>query len=549
MRTPSTWRRQLGRWLALGDAVVISVSSLLAYLLREALGRADVLGAFAREVPVAIAVIPLWLLLFYVAGAYRPEYLNAGGDALRRFTAGVGAGVLALGDVLVISVSSPLAYLLREALGRADVLGAFAREVPIAIAVIPLWLLLFYAAGAYRPEYLNAGGDALRRFTAGVGAGVLALGFVSFLFNLQVSRLFVAFLAVFVFVGGGALRAGARRYLRSRQRRGELMQQALVLGTDLDARELADTLNGAPDSSYRVVGYLDDEVASGTQIDGLPVLGGTRDVLATAHEHGVGVVIVSPSGVGPGTLRDVTIALEGEDVDLAVAPSLFQVVTRRMTIETVGNTPLLHVDQIRLERGKAFLKRSLDVAAASALLLLTSPIMLVAAVAVWAEREGQVLFRQDRIGRDGRPFTMLKFRTMVADAEARRDELEADNDADGHFFKLVEDPRITSVGRHLRRWSIDELPQLINVLRGDMSMVGPRPPLPDEVAGYDAWHLRRLRVRPGITGVWQVSGRSEVGFDEAVRMDLFYIENWSTGYDLYLLWRTVGAVLSRRGAW
>ena len=446
-------------------------------------------------------------------------------------------------------MSSLLAYLLREALGRADVLGEFAREVPIAIAVIPLWVALFYAAGAYRPEYLNAGGDALRRFTAGVAAGVLALGFVSFLFNLQVSRLFVAFLAVLVFVGGGALRAATRHYVRRRQRQGELVQQAVILGTDDDARELARTLNEVPDSSYRVVGFLDDEVANGAQVGELPVLGGTGDVLATAHEHGIGVVIVSPSGVAPGTLRDVTIALEGEDVDLAVAPSLFQVVTRRMTIETVGNTPLLHVDQIRLRRGKAALKRTLDLAAASTLLLLTSPIMVVAAVAVWADREGKVLFRQQRIGREGRPFTMLKFRTMVADAEDLRAELEAHNEADGPMFKLTSDPRITRVGGHLRRWSIDELPQLINVLRGDMSMVGPRPPLSDEVAEYDDWHLRRLRVRPGITGVWQVSGRSEVGFDEAVRMDLFYIENWSLGYDLFLLWRTVGAVLSRRGAW
>ena len=470
MRTPSTWRRQLGIWLAIADAVIISVSSLLAYVAREALGRADLLGAFARE-------------------------------------------------------------------------------VPIAIAVIPLWLALFYAVGAYRPEYLNAGGDALRRFTAGVAAGVLALGFVSFVFNLQVSRLFVGLLAVFVFVLGGGLRAAARGYVRSRQARGELVQQALVLGTDDDARQLATTLNSAPDSSYRVVGFLDDEVAPGNEVDGLPVLGGTGDVLATAREHGVGVVVVSPSGVGPGTLRDVTIALEGADVDLAVAPSLFQVVTRRMTIETVGNTPLLHVDQIRLERGKAALKRTLDVVAASTLMVVTLPVMLVVAVALAAEREGGVLFRQPRIGRDGRPFTMLKFRTMVADAEARRAELDHLDETDGHFFKLTADPRVTRVGRPLRRWSIDELPQLINVLRGDMSMVGPRPPLADEVAEYDDWHQRRLRIRPGITGVWQVSGRSEVGFDEAVRMDLFYIENWSLGYDLYLLWRTVGAVLSRRGAW
>jgi lipopolysaccharide/colanic/teichoic acid biosynthesis glycosyltransferase len=172
----------------------------------------------------------------------------------------------------------------------------------------------------------------------------------------------------------------------------------------------------------------------------------------------------------------------------------------------------------------------------------------VVALAIRLDSRGPVLFRQERVGRDGQPFTMLKFRTMVEDAEERLPDVSHLNEAEGHFFKIADDPRVTGIGGTLRRWSIDELPQLLNVLRGQMSMVGPRPPLPHEVAAYDAWHLRRLRVRPGVTGVWQVSGRSDVPFDEAVRLDLFYIENWSLGYDLYLLGRTFGAVLSRRGA-
>jgi lipopolysaccharide/colanic/teichoic acid biosynthesis glycosyltransferase len=154
----------------------------------------------------------------------------------------------------------------------------------------------------------------------------------------------------------------------------------------------------------------------------------------------------------------------------------------------------------------------------------------------------------ERVGKDAAPFRMLKLRTMVNDAEERREQL-LEQHADRLLFKMAKDPRVTRVGRHLRRWSIDEIPQLLNVLRGDMSMVGPRPPLPDEVERYDPWQVRRLRVRPGITGVWQVSGRSEVPFDEAVRMDLFYIENWSLGTDLLILARTVMAVLARRGAW
>jgi exopolysaccharide biosynthesis polyprenyl glycosylphosphotransferase len=456
---------------------------------------------------------------------------------------------LAAGDVVVIAVGSLLAYATREVLGRLEGIAAFADEVPVALAIIPLWLLLFHLAGAYRPEYLNAGGDAMRRFVAGVVGGVFALGFVSFLFNLQLSRLFVAFVAVYVLLGGALLRFGFRRHIRARNARGELVQRALIVGTDADASQLAAALDRDPDSSYEVVGFLDEEAPVGHAVAGHPVLGRPQATLEVAEEHGVGVVIVSPAGVSPGTLRDVTIALEGTPVDLAVAPSLFQVVTRRMTIETVGNVPILHVDQIRLERSKAVLKRTVDILAASTLLVLSLPLWTLASIAVRRSSPGPVLFWQERIGRDGEPFEMLKFRTMYEDAEARRAELEHLNEADGLMFKMTDDPRVTAAGRFLRRWSIDELPQLINVLRGDMSMVGPRPPLPDEVAQYDAWHLRRLRIRPGITGVWQVSGRSDVPFDEAVRMDLFYIENWSLGTDLLLLTRTVKAVLSREGAW
>jgi exopolysaccharide biosynthesis polyprenyl glycosylphosphotransferase len=455
---------------------------------------------------------------------------------------------LAYGDSLVIALASLLAFVAREQLGRFPGVRGFAEDVPVAIAVIPLWLLVFYFAGAYRPEYLNAGGDAFRRFVAGVAGGVLVVGFVSFALNLQLSRLYVLLLAAFVFIGGGALRYGMRRYLQSRYRRGELVQRSLLVGTDDAARQLAGALASSPDSSYEVVGYLDDRTTE-KDLDGLPVLGSPRHVGAICAQNRIGCVIVSPAGVEPGALRDVTIALEGSEVDLVVSPSLFQVVTRRMTIETVGNVPLLHVDQIRLRRGKAALKRSLDLLGALSLLVAALPMWGIAALAIRWDSPGPAHFTQRRVGREGHEFTMLKLRTMVEDAEERRPDLVAERAEDGLLFKMEKDPRITRVGRHLRRWSIDELPQLLNVLRGDMSLVGPRPPLPEEVQRYEPWHLRRLRVRPGVTGIWQVSGRSDVPFDEAVRMDLFYIENWSLGTDLLLLARTVGAVISRRGAW
>ena len=453
-----------------------------------------------------------------------------------------------MGDTLVIALASLLAFVAREQLGRFPGVRAFAEDVPIAVAVIPLWLLTFYVAGAYRPEYLNAGGDAFRRFTLGVAGGVLGLGFVSFLFNLQLSRLYVALLAVFVFIGGGLLRLAVRRWLQSRYRRGDLVQRTLVVGADADAQQLARALGREPDSAYEVVGYLAADGNAERMVNDHPVLGRPEDVLRVCTEHQIGCVIVSPAGVEPGMLRDVTIALEGSDVDLAVAPSLFQVVTRRMTIETIGNVPILHVDQIRLRRGKAALKRSLDLLVAGALLVPLSLIWLTAAIAIRLDTHGPIHFIQERVGRNGRTFRMLKLRTMVNRAEELRSELVGEQ-SDQRFFKLEADPRITHVGRHLRRWSVDEIPQLLNVIKGEMSMVGPRPPLPEEVDHYDAWHLRRLRVRPGVTGIWQVSGRSAVPFDEAVRMDLFYIENWSLGTDLYILGRTCIAVARQRGAW
>ena len=260
-------------------------------------------------------------------------------------------------------------------------------------------------------------------------------------------------------------------------------------------------------------------------------------------------MLVSPTGVNAGVLRDLTVALEGTPIDLAVAPSPFAVVSRRMTVESVANVPILHVEQIRLQRGKAFAKRTLDLLVASVLAVVLAPVALLAALATKLYDRGPVGFSQRRIGKDGEPFVLHKFRTMVVGAEDRLEHVRHMNEAGHAFFKIREDPRVTRLGRFLRKWSIDEIPQLWNVLKGDMSMVGPRPPLPTEVERYQSWQRRRLRVRPGITGVWQVSGRSEVPFDEAVRMDLFYIENWSLGYDLFLLAKTVLAVLGRRGAY
>ena len=241
--------------------------------------------------------------------------------------------------------------------------------------------------------------------------------------------------------------------------------------------------------------------------------------------------------------------LEGSGVELLVAPGLIEVAGPRLHIRPFEGLPLLSVEQPRFEGWRRVVKGAVDRCAAAAALLVLAPVLLGIALAVRLTSSGPALFRQERIGINGRPFTMLKFRSMVVDADQRLAEIQAGNISDGLLFKMREDPRVTRVGRWLRRLSLDELPQLLNVLGGSMALVGPRPPLPNEVARYDSSVSRRLLVKPGLTGLWQVSGRSDLPWEEAVRLDLRYVENWSLALDLLILWKTARAVLSSSGAY
>lgn len=453
-------------------------------------------------------------------------------------------------DAIVIVLATILAYELRGQLAAITSLKPFKNELPVALAVLPLWLAIFYAFGCYRPQYLNTGGDAFRRFTGAAIGGAFALGFVSFALNLQLSRIFVATLFVLVFVFGGGMRLLVREYLKQARAKGHLVQNVLIVGADSEAAEVAEAMVRSSWVGYRVVGFLDQERLIGSEVvEGVEVVGRIESVLDQALERRAGLVLVSPTAVPAGTLKDVIVTLEGSPIDVAIAPSLFEVVTRRVTVESVGNVPILHVSQIRLTGIRAATKRVVDIVGSLALMAVFWPVMLGAAIAIWSEDGKPAIFRQRRVGKDGAEFTLRKFRTMHPDAKERLRDVENLNEAGQHFFKIRRDPRVTRVGRFLRKWSIDEMPQFWNVFKGEMSLIGPRPPLPEEVDDYDAWQMRRLRVRPGLSGYWQVSGRSNVPFDEAVRLDLFYIANWSLGFDLYLMARTVKAVIGRVGAY
>jgi exopolysaccharide biosynthesis polyprenyl glycosylphosphotransferase len=259
--------------------------------------------------------------------------------------------------------------------------------------------------------------------------------------------------------------------------------------------------------------------------------------------------VTSASETAAQYLRQLSWQLEGTGIELLVAPGLIEVAGPRLHIRPFEGLPLLSIEQPCFEGWRRVIKGGADRAVAGLVLVLLAPVLAGIALAVKLNSPGPVLYRQERVGLNGRSFTMLKFRSMVVDADRRLEDLRGDNISDGLLFKMRSDPRVTPVGRLLRRLSLDELPQLFNVLRGTMSLVGPRPPLPGEVARYDTSVSRRLLVKPGLTGLWQISGRSDLSWEESVRLDLRYVENWSLAMDALILWKTGRAVLSRSGAY
>jgi len=280
------------------------------------------------------------------------------------------------------------------------------------------------------------------------------------------------------------------------------------------------------------------------------VYGGLDEISAAVRHIGADTVAVLACPEIDGIkLRSLAWQLEETGTELCVSPALLDVAGPRMTVRPTAGLTLLHVDHPQLSGFRLLLKGMFDKIVAGLALLVLAPVLLILAATIWLHDGGPALFTQIRVGKNGKVFRIYKFRTMIVDAEARRAQLLSSSDTDGILFKLRRDPRVTAVGAHLRRWSIDELPQLLNVLLGDMSLVGPRPALPGEAARYADHVRRRLVVKPGLTGLWQVNGRSDLPWDESVRLDLRYVENWSFTLDLQILWKTISVLLRGSGAY
>jgi exopolysaccharide biosynthesis polyprenyl glycosylphosphotransferase len=423
----------------------------------------------------------------------------------------------------------------------------------LSVVMPAVWVAVVALLRGYEPRLLFVGADEYQLLLrAGVGL-IAGVAVFSYSLDARISRMYLFTVVVLCTVITLATRFIARKRLHRSRRDGAFMRRVLVLGHASAVGDLTSQLHRQYFHGLQVVGAC----LPAYQVDpadellvGAPVLG-AFDQAATAVRIAQAdtVIVLACHELDAIALRRLAWALEPGDIDLIVASSLLDVAGYRVMVRPVDGLPMLHVEHPRLTGARRVIKDIVDVTLAGVLLALLAPILALLAVLVRAGSPGPALFRQVRVGKDGRQFQIVKFRTMVIDAEQRLSDIRAGGDATGVLFKMKDDPRISRIGRFLRRYSLDELPQLVNVLRGHMSLVGPRPPLPSEVDAYPSDMRRRLAVKPGLTGLWQVSGRADLPWEEAVRLDLRYVENWSLSLDLVILMRTVSAVLRGAGAY
>lgn len=428
-------------------------------------------------------------------------------------------------------------------------------NLPGALAAVTALILVggLVAARAWDGRVLGQGAEEFRRLGVAVGGAIIALGLVALAAKIWHVRPWVFGVLP---AAGVALLVGRqvlRRVLHAQRRRGHCLLPVLAAGDLEEVAILVTHTRREPYTGYRVEAVCTPGAEGddgGDTVAGVPVVGDLVDVADRVRQSGYRVVAVTPAAYWTRRrLRDLAWELEDAPVELVVAPVLMEVTGPRLHVAPVDGLTLLRVSRPTFSGARFVVKSMVDRLAALVVLTLLFPLLVLVAAGIWAEDRGPVFFRQTRVGRDGLLFNMVKFRSMAVGAEARKAELAVGNEGSGPLFKLRRDPRVTRIGALLRRYSLDELPQLFNVLLGNMSMVGPRPPLPEEVQLYAYDAQRRLLVKPGVTGLWQVNGRSDLSWEDSVRLDLRYVENWSLALDLVILWKTIGAVLRGKGSY
>lgn len=459
-------------------------------------------------------------------------------------------------DALGVAIAVGSAQLLRFGFPGAE--RNEWRYVGISGLIAAWWMIALAINNSRSSRVIGSGAEEYRRVWSGTMwvFGAVAIG--SMLFKLEIARGYLMIALPCGLILLTVFRWLARRAVsRARERNGDCVTRVLIVGSQSTAPGLAEALEREPSFGYRVAGVCLTALDSPRAIEvpgrgiGVPTFGSDVRVVDAVELTGSQAVAVAATDELHGHgIRELSWELEKLSIDLLLAPGVVDVAGPRLHMRPVAGLPLIHVEKPQYHGAKRFQKRLFDVAFSSLVLLLGAPLLLAIGIAVKLTSKGPAFYRQERIGLDGDPFEMIKFRSMVDGADSMLDEVQELNEfTGGILFKVRNDPRVTPVGRFLRRYSLDELPQFLNVLRGEMSVVGPRPPLASEVEAYDVGVRRRLLVRPGITGLWQVSGRSDLSWDDSVRLDLYYVENWSMMADLLIAVKTAKVVFKSTGAY
>jgi exopolysaccharide biosynthesis polyprenyl glycosylphosphotransferase len=463
---------------------------------------------------------------------------------------------LVLMDVLLINTAFALAYWVRYELQwfRAVDMAYYApyqRYVPFAIVLTILLLTIYRIEGVYHQPRGASWLDEAYAILNGTTTGIVFVVFIAYFYRpLSYSRLIFLYAGALTVLALSLSRLGKAWLWNHLRRKGIGVDRLLIVGAGEIGRTLMRHIVAQPELGCQVVGFLDDDPHRGsTDIGRFRALGGIPNLLQVIREQRIDEVLISLPWTHHRKILGLVDQCARERVRARIVPDLFRLALSRVDVDHIGGVPVIGLREPAIGVWQRVFKRSLDLIVAVLGLVLPFPLFLLVALAIKLESPGPVLFTQARLGRSGREFAIYKFRSMHQGAEEKKEELVDLNEASGPIFKIRDDPRLTTVGRVLRRWSLDELPQLYNVLRGEMSLVGPRPPTPAEVAKYEDWQRKRLTVRPGMTGLRQVSGRSELPFAEMMLLDVYYVENWSPALDAKILFRTVPKWLSGEGAY
>ncbi|MBK5222585.1 MAG: sugar transferase [Acidimicrobiia bacterium] len=452
--------------------------------------------------------------------------------------------LVATGDLLAVWLAMVAALMLDRRGTTTDPTPA-GSYLLVSMLSLPGWVLALRGRRLYESRFIGRRSDELRRIVDACFLTLLGIIVADFAVRLSLARTWVATVFVLAVMAVSVYREAVRQVFHARRRHGVGLRRVVIVGDNEEALAIEDMLRRDRTVGYEVVARVGERSGDQHADVGRLLVDDTMRAVHDTDAHGV---VIAATSLTPSTSNRLVRAIAYSGLHLELSSTLSNISASRLTMRPMGRFPVVYVEPVKRFGWRQVAKRVFDLTAAIGLLILCLPIMTAAALAVKFTSKGPVFFSQERLGRNGAVFRIYKIRSMVDDAEERRDALRAQNAADGPLFKVPDDPRITPIGRVLRATSLDELPQLWNVVKGEMSLVGPRPALPEETDGWSHDLFDRLRVRPGMTGMWQVSGRSEASFGEYMRLDLYYVDNWSLIIDLTILLKTIPAVIARRGA-